>query len=172
MKGKPGLSTKQAAFVREYLVDLNGTHAAIRAGYSPHTANEQAARLLASVSVRSHVTEALKSRAERTEIKADDVLKQVFRMTMVDPRMLVDEKGRAIPLNKLPDELAASIQGVEIKEEDGGVVYKYKLADRNSAAEKLMKHLGLYEKDNAQTGDAIGKMLAEIHGAGSRLQTK
>ena len=46
------MTTKQQRFVEEYLIDLNATQAAIRAGYSAKTANEQGARLLANVSVR------------------------------------------------------------------------------------------------------------------------
>lgn len=64
---KPELTDRQAAFVREYGVDKNGTQAAIRAGYSKRTANEQAARLLAKVSVRAAVDALLAKSAEVTE---------------------------------------------------------------------------------------------------------
>lgn len=77
-KVEPGqLSDKQWAFVREYVVDRNGTQAAIRAGYSAKTANEQAARLLANVSVRSAVDEALKMVAEKTETEAEWVRRRL-----------------------------------------------------------------------------------------------
>jgi hypothetical protein len=59
---------KQQAFIREYLVDLNGTQAAIRAGYSPRTANEQAAELLAKPSIRDAVTSGKEKLVETTEI--------------------------------------------------------------------------------------------------------
>ncbi len=68
------LNPKQARFVEEYLVDLNATQAAIRAGYSKKTANEQGARLLAKVSVRKAVAEARQARSERTEITQDEVI--------------------------------------------------------------------------------------------------
>jgi phage terminase small subunit len=68
------LTPRQSRFVEEYLIDLNGAAAARRAGYSPHTANEQAARLLADVRVRRAVLSAQRTRSERTGITADDVL--------------------------------------------------------------------------------------------------
>ncbi len=68
------LTPRQARFVEEYLLDLNATQAAIRAGYSKKTANEQGARLLAKVSVRKAVAEARQARSERTEITQDEVI--------------------------------------------------------------------------------------------------
>lgn len=80
------LTPKQSAFCREYLVDLNGTQAAIRAGYSPKTANEQAARLLANVSVRSHVQKLMDERVERVARSADDVLRDLHKIKEVNMR--------------------------------------------------------------------------------------
>jgi len=75
------LSPKQKMFVKEYLVDLNATQAAIRAGYSAKTANAAAGRLLTKVSVAAAIQAAKAERAERLEIKADDVLKGIVRCT-------------------------------------------------------------------------------------------
>lgn len=69
-----GLTPRQAAFVREYLVDNNGAQAAIRAGYSSDAAKEQAARLLTNVNVKAALDEAMAARAARVEITADMVL--------------------------------------------------------------------------------------------------
>jgi len=72
-----GLTAKRERFVREYLVDLNATQAAIRAGYSPKTANEQGARLLANVSIRDAITRGQQDRAERLQVTADKVLRDL-----------------------------------------------------------------------------------------------
>jgi hypothetical protein len=69
------LTAKQELFCREYAVDHNATQAAVRAGYSPHTANEQGARLLANVSVRERVRELTEARQEKLDVKADDVFR-------------------------------------------------------------------------------------------------
>lgn len=71
------LKGKQAAFVREYLIDLNATQAAIRAGYSERTANEQGARLLANVSIRAEIEKGQQKREKKTGITAERVLKEL-----------------------------------------------------------------------------------------------
>ncbi len=72
---KPSKFTpKQDRFCREYLVDMNATQAASRAGYSPRTANEQGARLLANASVKSRIAELQAEVAERLNITVDDVI--------------------------------------------------------------------------------------------------
>lgn len=79
-KAEPmALTPKQQAFVDEYLVDLNATQAAIRAGYSVKTAHEQASRLLANVKVAEAVVDAKNARSERTKIDADWVLQRLAR---------------------------------------------------------------------------------------------
>lgn len=75
------LTPKQEMFCREYLVDLNGTQAAIRAGYSEKTANEQAARLLANVNIQEYVQSLMDARVQRVEITADYVLKSIHEIT-------------------------------------------------------------------------------------------
>ncbi len=69
------LTAKQSRFVEEYLVDLNATAAAKRAGYSEKTANEQGAQLLAKLSIREAVAEAQATRSERTGITQDEVIR-------------------------------------------------------------------------------------------------
>ncbi len=71
------LSEKQKRFVQEYLVDLNATAAAKRAGYSPKTASEQGARLLANVKVQEEIQKAIEKRQNRVEITQDRVLQEL-----------------------------------------------------------------------------------------------
>lgn len=78
------LTRRQRCFVDEYLVDLNGTQAAIRAGYSKRTANEQAARLLANVSVAQAVAEGMSKRSERTGVTQDWVIERLKREALLD----------------------------------------------------------------------------------------
>jgi hypothetical protein len=74
------MTPKQQRFVEEYLIDLNATQAATRAGYSAHTANEQGARLLANASIAAAVHDALAARSERTQINADWVLEKAAEL--------------------------------------------------------------------------------------------
>lgn len=71
------LTDRQARFCEEYLIDLNATQAAIRAGYSEKTANEQGARLLANVSVQEKIAELKAERSKRTEITQDSVIQEL-----------------------------------------------------------------------------------------------
>lgn len=89
---KLGLTEKQQRFVDEYLVDLNATQAAIRAGYSPHTANEQGAQLLAKLSIQNAVREARIAQQKRTAITADTVLMEIANIALADARELVEVK--------------------------------------------------------------------------------
>jgi phage terminase small subunit len=97
---KRELNPKQAAFVREYLVDLNGTQAAIRAGYSPKTANEQAAQLLAKLSVQAAVQAGMDKRAAKLDLQAEDVLRELqsIAMSEVDQALRYEHKIKALEL--------------------------------------------------------------------------
>ena len=170
---KPGrvsgyLNPKQSAFVDQYLIDFNATQAAERAGYSKRTANEQGARLLANVSVRSHIDERREKQSENVGLTAERTIKEAMRLAFFDVRKLVDADGNPIPINKLDDDTAAAIAGLDIQEVklgEGGaiaVVKKYKIADKNSAIERLFKHLGLFEKDNGQKNNPIAELLAAM----------
>lgn len=83
------LTAKQQLFVKEYLVDLNAKQAAIRAGYSEKTAEQQASRLLSNVKVRDEIEKERSKRSERTEITADMVLKRWWDLATADPNELV-----------------------------------------------------------------------------------
>lgn len=84
------LSPKQARFVEEYLVDLNATQAAIRAGYSAKTASQAGERLLRKVEIATAVQEAKAKRSERTEITQDMVLQRWWQLANVDMNDLVE----------------------------------------------------------------------------------
>lgn len=83
------LTDKQQLFVDEYLVDLNATQAAIRAGYSPNTAEQQASRLLSNVKVQEAIREAQEKRAARVNITADMVLDRWWKIATADPNELI-----------------------------------------------------------------------------------
>ena len=68
------LTPKQERFCHEYMVDLNATQAAIRAGYSEKTAQEQASRLLSKVIVKTRISELQAEVAARTDVTIDDVI--------------------------------------------------------------------------------------------------
>lgn len=141
------LTRKQARFVEEYMVDLNGTQAAIRAGYLPRAANEQASKMLAKGNVRARVDEALAERSRRTGITADRVLRELARVAFANAGDLVNLQTAEVRPTTVADDTAA-ISSVRIKQvptpEGMGVEREIRLADKNRALELLGKHLGMF----------------------------
>lgn len=151
------LNEKQARFVEEYLVDLNATQAAIRAGYSEKTARTQGQRLLTNADIQAAVSEAQKTRSARTQITQDRVIQEIARLGLSDIRGAFSVGGSLLPPSEWSDDLSAAVASIEVDQrkepgEDGEhyTVTKLKLWDKNAALEKLCKHLGLYERDNEQ----------------------
>ena len=153
-----GYTDKQRAFVDEYLVDLNATQAAIRAGYSRHTANEQASRLLANVKIQKLIAERKAARVERTEITQDRVLQELYRLCFVDVRKFFNADGTAKPITELDDDAAAALAGFEVNEIFGddsviGNTKKFKLTEKKGALELLMRHMGMLNDKLKLQGD-------------------
>lgn len=104
------LTPKQALFVKEYLVDLNATQAAIRAGYSEKTAGATGNENLQKPEIADAVRQAMEERGERTEITADRVLVEIERLALYDPKDFLDVTGpKDIAL--LPEDVRRAITG-------------------------------------------------------------
>ncbi|MDR1351528.1 MAG: terminase small subunit [Zoogloeaceae bacterium] len=159
------MTPKQQRFSEEYLIDLNATQAAIRAGYSAKTAQEQGARLLLNVIVQRAIAESIKARSERTQVDQDRVLKELARVAFFDPRKLFSEDGNLKALRELDDDTAAAIMGVDtiaIGNDKVGVgeLKKIKLADKVQALGMCMRHLGMFtDKLSVNITDGLAERL-------------
>jgi phage terminase small subunit len=143
------LTPKQAQFVAEYLVDLNATQAAIRAGYSVKTANEQGSRLLTNVSVRSAIEDAKKARIERTEITADYVLTTI--------RDTVERCRQAVPvLDRQGKPVLVEGPGGELKP-----AYTFEPMAVLKGSELLGKHLKMFTDKTEISGKDGGPVQFE-----------
>lgn len=143
------LSPKQQRFCDEYIIDLNATQAAIRAGYSVKTAQEQASRLLSNVMVQAQIDQLKKARAQATGITAERVLQEIAKLAFFDPRKLLNEDGTPKKINELDDETAMAVAGIDIVtkgNDDVGFadIMKIKLADKGQNLERLGRHLKLF----------------------------
>lgn len=159
------LTHKQALFVKEYLVDLNATQAAIRAGYSESTARIIGAQNLSKLNIQSAIQKAMQERGNKTEITAERVLLEAARLAFYDIRKLCNADGSPKNIHELDDDTAAAIVGIDIVESGGEepqITKKFKLADKNNAIERLFKHLGLYQLDNSQKIDPLTTLLHSI----------
>jgi phage terminase small subunit len=103
------LPAKRARFCEEYLVDLNATQAAIRAGYNAKSAYSQGQRLLKDVEVAARIEELEKKRSERVGLRADQVLQELAILGMSDVRSFrVDDAGELVLRDGAPERCLAS----------------------------------------------------------------
>lgn len=162
------MTPRQQRFVEEYLKDLNGTQAAIRAGYSEKTANEQAARLLAHVSVRAAVDEALEKRKERSGIDADYVLKKLVEIAEMDVLDIMTDDMSLKPVSQWPKvwrqylsgfDLAEMFEGRGDEREMVGILKKIKWPDKTKNLELLGRHFGMF-KDKVEVSGGIVNIIA------------
>lgn len=146
------LKGRQAAFVREYLLDLNATQAAIRAGYSAKDADVQGPRLLGKVGIAAAVKEALDARAARTQINADYVLNRLVEIDQMDVLDIMDDKMNLKPISEWPKVWRQYLSGFDVAEmfegrgeerEMIGILKKIKWPDKVKNLELLGKHVGV-----------------------------
>lgn len=169
------LNEKQLRFVEEYLVDLNATQAAMRAGYSAKTANEQGSQLLAKLSIQEEIQKRVKERSERTGITSDMVVNELALIAFSDLKdfIQIDKEG-AIKMRhfkKLPAGATRLLKKLKEKSvvlgdasvDEGDDTAKQKqlikvskeieLHDKLKALELLGRHLGMFDKKLSEGGN-------------------
>lgn len=127
------LSPRQRQFCREYIVDLNATQAAIRAGYSKKTAGPMAARLLSKVNIQQDIARLMQERGDRTTFDADWVLKHNAAIVTADVTDILEPDGRFKPVHTWPLIWRQIVSGFDIKR------LKKAQADGDDEAEQHMK---------------------------------
>jgi phage terminase small subunit len=167
------LTPKQRQFVEEYLVDLNATQAAIRAGYSRKTARSIAEENLTKPDIAEAIRIAMEARAERTRVAADRVLVELGRIAFSNIRTLFDEKGALRNIAELSEDEAAALAAVEVSEIFGGrgedrrligCMRKVRLWDKCAALELAMRHLGLLKERVEHAGEMkITRTIVHVH---------
>lgn len=165
------LTDKQQRFVDEYLIDLNATQAAIRAGYSAKTADQQGSRMLANVKVKQAVAEKQAQRSKRTGVNQDRVVLELAKVAFAKMTDIVDSNGK-IKEDASPDDLAC-IESIKYKESDneygGSVEREVKIASKLKALELLGKHLGMWsDKFNVtvEKSEKLDDIIAQLGGEG------
>ena len=146
------MTKKQKRFVEEYLIDLNATQAAIRAGYSPATAKEIGCENLTKPNISEAISKAMAERSKRTGINQDRVLQELARIGFAKITDVVDPDTAKIRPDASDDDLAC-IQSIKIKPNEFGTEREVKLYDKKSALVDLGKHLGLFKEKMELTGD-------------------
>ena len=149
------LTAKQIRFVDEYLVDFNGTQAAIRAGYSEKTAAATAARLLRNVNIQAEISRRQKDLQRRTEVTQERVVMELARVAFADATDYVQVETRIINRGevKVPIELAVHKETAELSADQRAAIasikqgangVEIKLHDKIKALELLGRHIGMF----------------------------
>lgn len=155
-RNKTGLTPKQALFVKEYLVDLNASQAAIRAGYSKKTSREQGSTLLTNINIQAALKKAMDDRADRTNITQDYVLNTIHetieRCRQVE--QVYDRNGKPVFVK------------TQSGEEKTAFVFDAKSVLRG--CELIGKHLGMFnEKLNIEHAGEINQCIKVVFEDGS-----
>lgn len=142
------LTEKQKRFCDEYLIDLNATQAAIRAGYkkSEYT-DTNASKILENTRIKEEIDRRMAERSKRTGINQDRVIQELARIAFVNPRNLINPDDASVKETAVEDDLAC-IQAVKVKIVEGekgmSTEREVRLSDKMKALELLGKHLGMF----------------------------
>jgi phage terminase small subunit len=158
------MTPKQKRFVAEYLIDLNATKAAERAGYSKKNADKIGSQLLGKTRVKAAIAEKTEKRMNKLEITAEKVLQELALLgfaNMMD-YMTITGSDAYVDFSKLTRDQAAAIQEITVDETGGGggdnkreavQRTRFKLASKRDSLELLGKHLKLFTDRVEVTGD-------------------
>src|SRR6266853_5357370 len=147
------MTPKRERFVEEYLVYFNGTRAAIRAGYSPRTADVQAYDLLRNPQVQTFVEQGKAQQCTHLGLTRERVLNEIRRIATADIGECFDENGRLRPMKSLDPDTRAALASIKVLKTnivsgDGSreEVHEVKLWDKLKALELAAKHLGMFNE--------------------------
>lgn len=149
-KTKRQLTPKQERFCQEYIVDLNATQAYIRAGYKPKGARANSTRTIAIDSIQARIAELGKKYASEVGVTCKMVLDRLKKKAFSNIIDFIEVKGNDVLLKDLGEkdrELTESLASLKVHRGDNEVV-EIKMKDDGPALDKLMRYLGMFEKDN------------------------
>lgn len=153
------MTPKQQRFVEEYLIDLNATQAAIRAGYSAKTAQEQSSRLLSNAMVAAAITKRRATLTDKAQVTQEQIVAEFVRMGFYDPASIAGQpmSGPA-DIPNLPEDVRRAIVGWGW---DKAGNFTLKLADKNAALVNLGRHLGMFTDKVETKGEMTITVLPE-----------
>ena len=159
------LTGKQRRFVEEYLVDLNATQAAIRAGYSENAAAETGYENLRKPHITAAIQAAMGERAKRTEVSADKVIRELAKLAFSEMDEFSTWGPNGVTLRSSdeldPVSVACISEVSETTTKDGGSL-RFKLHSKTKALELLGKHLALFTDRVEHSGSIEQVALREV----------
>jgi len=166
------LTEKQKRFCEEYLIDFNGTQAAIRSGYSKKTAKEISSENLTKPNIQGYIKELISKQQERTEITADKVLKELALIAFFDVSSLYSEDGTLKSITELPEEVTKAIHSVKNRiekqgqdKEDWAEIKEIRSHDKLKALELIGKYFAMFTDKVRHDGEVtiITKSLDDFY---------
>ncbi len=153
------MTAKQKRFCEEYLIDLNATQAAIRAGYSPESAQQIGAENLSKPVIRARIDTEIAERSRRTGVNADRVVQELAKIAFVKATDIIDPNTATVR-DSATEEDKACIAAVKFKSSSGessdSVEREIRMCDKLKALELLGKHLGMFtDKVNVSGGGVV-----------------
>lgn len=153
------MTKKQKLFVEEYLIDLNATQAAIRAGYSPSSARQIADENMSKHDIKNAIEKALAERSKRTGINADRIVTELAKIAFLNPSNVINFQNASV-LETADEEDLACISSLKIKRSSSdtgdSVEREIKIYDKIKALELLGKHIGMFtDKFNVESESKV-----------------
>lgn len=140
-------NAKHERFCHEYVIDLNGTQAAIRAGYSAKTANRIANQLLSKLDIQKRVAELKFNRNEELKVDANYVLRRLVEIDSMDVLDILLPNGEVKPIGEWPKVWRTTLSGIDVMElaaaDTAALIKKIKWPDKVKNLELLGKHVSV-----------------------------
>lgn len=161
-KGK--LTNKQRLFIREYLIDMNASAAARRAGYSKKTSRQIGIENLTKPAIQQEIRNSINTKTDKLEISIDKTLTRLMQGQEFDVRKMYHPNGKLKKPHELDDDTARAVVGIKY---DAKGNLEYKIIDVKGCCELIGKYQGLFAetvKHSVDENDPLYKLLSNIDG--------
>jgi len=162
VKSAYGLTERQEAFIKHYLLSRNATQAAIDAGYSPRTAFVQGSRLLTHVKVQQRIQQVVVKTTGNTEASVQRVVDEWRRIAFLDPAEFFDSNGNIKPIHEISEDARRAIGGLDVDATKDTVLKKLRTVSKIQGLEQLARHLGMFPKEAPVVNLGMG-LTVNIH---------
>jgi phage terminase small subunit len=142
------LTPKQQRFCDEYLIDLNATKAALRAGYSGATA--LSGQLMLLPKIKHYLSDKIEEAQQKAQVTQGMIIAELAKVAFGSMGRLFDDKGQMKNMNEISEDDKAALWNLRVSEKNGEMTFTIKMHNKMSALDRLAKYTGLYDKQEPQ----------------------
>ncbi len=148
------MNDRQRRFVLEYLVDGNGTQAAIRAGYNKRSATSTAVKLLRYASIKAAISAKQQQLADLADISATEIIREFARIALFNVADIFEPSGRMKPIKEWTEDQQRAVASIEISQAKRGrpSIIKIRVHNKGDALTQLGRIRGLFIDKVEQVG--------------------